>query len=45
MILLTISALAIGGLLMNRMNESKDLYAPKGYMMSLQHRPRKAYAR
>lgn len=40
MLLLTIASLAIGGLLMTRMNEEKDLYAPKGYLVSLQSRPR-----
>ena len=44
MLLLTIASLAIGGLLMTRLNEEKELYAPKGYLVSLQSRPRNVYS-
>lgn len=44
MLLLTVASLAIGGLLMTRMNEEKELYAPKGYLVSLQSRPRNVYS-
>lgn len=44
MLLLTLASLAIGCLLMTRMNEKKELYAPKGYLVSLQSRPRNVYA-
>ena len=44
MLLLTIASLAFGGLLMTRMNEEKELYAPKGYMLSLQSRPRSVFS-
>lgn len=44
MLLLTIASLAIGGLLMTRLNEEKELYAPKGYLVSLQYRPRNVYS-
>jgi hypothetical protein len=44
MLLLTIVSLAFGGLLMTRMNEEKELYAPKGYLARLQSRPRSVYA-
>ncbi|PLK44567.1 hypothetical protein C0V77_08850 [Emticicia sp. TH156] len=40
MLLLTIASLAFGGFLMTRMNEEKEMYAPKGYLASLQSRPR-----
>lgn len=40
MLLLTIASLAFGGLLMTRMKEEKEMYAPKGYLASLQSRPR-----
>jgi len=40
MLLLTIASLAFGGLLMGRMKEEKEMYAPKGYLASLQSRPR-----
>lgn len=43
MLLLTIASIAIGGLLMARMNEEKEMYAPKGYLASLQTRPRSVY--
>ena len=44
MLLLTVISLAIGGLLMTRMNDEKELYAPKGYLVSLQYRPRNVYS-
>jgi len=36
-------AFAVGGLMMTKMRQTNDLYAPKGYMMSLQTRHRSAY--
>lgn len=36
-------AFAVGGLMMTKMRQTNDLYAPKGYMISLQTRPRSAY--
>ena len=36
-------ALVIGGLMMTKVRETEEMYAPKGYMMSLQSRPRNAY--
>lgn len=36
-------AFAVGGLMMTKMRQTNDLYAPKGYMLSLQTRPRSAY--
>ena len=44
MLILTLASIAIGGLLMTRMNEEKELYAPKGYLVSLQSRPRSVYS-
>nr|WP_299424086.1 hypothetical protein [uncultured Emticicia sp.] len=44
MLILTLASIAIGGLLMTRMNEEKELYAPKGYLVSLQSRPRNVYS-
>jgi hypothetical protein len=44
MLLLTITSLAIGGLLMTRLNKERDLYAPKGYLENLQSRPRNVYS-
>ena len=44
MLLITIASLVIGGLLMTRMNEEKERYAPKGYLVSLQLRPRNVYS-
>ncbi|WP_256503987.1 hypothetical protein [Emticicia sp. 21SJ11W-3] len=37
-------AFAVGGLMMTKMRETNELYAPKGYMMSLQSRPRSAFS-
>jgi len=37
-------ALAIGGLMMTKVRETGELYAPRGYMMSLQTRPRNVYS-
>lgn len=45
MFLITIASLVIGGLLMTRMNEEKEMYAPKGYLVRLQSRPRNVYSR
>jgi len=44
MLLLTIASIAIGGLLMARKNDEKEMYAPKGYLVSLQSRPRSVYS-
>lgn len=44
MFLLAIAAVAITGVVMSKMNEEKELYAPKGYMTSLQIRPRSVFS-
>lgn len=44
MLLLTIASLAFGGLMMTRMNEERELYAPKSYINTLQARPRSVFA-
>jgi hypothetical protein len=36
-------ALAIGGIMMAKIRETEELYAPKGYLTSLQSRPRNVY--
>lgn len=41
--LLAALALAIGGIMMTKVRDNEELYAPKGYMMSLQSRPRNVY--
>ncbi len=41
--LLAAIALAIGGLMMTKVREKEEMYAPKGYMTSLQARPRNVY--
>ena len=42
--LLAAIALAVGGLMMTKVRATTELYAPKGYMMSLQTRPRNVYS-
>lgn len=44
MLFLTLAAVAIGGLVMSKMNEERELYAPKPYLVKLNTRPRSAYA-
>ena len=44
MLFLTIAALAIGGIVMSKIKEEKELYAPKGYMMALNTRPRSVFS-
>ena len=41
--LLAALALAIGGFMMTKVRETEELYAPKGYLTSLQSRPRNVY--
>lgn len=41
--LLAALALAIGGIMMTKVRETEELYAPKGYLTSLQARPRNVY--
>jgi hypothetical protein len=41
--LLAALALAIGGIMMTKVRESEEMYAPKGYMISLRSRPRNVY--
>lgn len=36
-------ALAIGGIMMTKVRETEELYAPKGYLTNLQARPRNVY--
>ena len=42
--LLAALALAIGGIMMTKIRETEELYAPKGYLMKLQSRPRNVSA-
>lgn len=42
--LLAALAFAVGGLMMTRLRATSELYAPKGYMTSLQSRPRNVYS-
>lgn len=44
MFLLAIAAIAMTGVVMSKMNEEKELYAPKGYLSSLQSRPRSVFS-
>jgi len=41
--LLAALALAIGGIMMTKVRETEELYAPKGYLVNLQSRPRNVY--
>lgn len=43
MLFLTIAALALGGVVMSKINQERELYAPKGYMVALQTRPRSVF--
>lgn len=41
--LLAALALAIGGIMMSKLRETGELYAPKDYLTNLKSRPRNAY--
>ncbi|MCU0326705.1 MAG: hypothetical protein MUF45_15875 [Spirosomaceae bacterium] len=43
MLFLALAALAVGGLVMSKTNEERELYAPKPYLAKLNTRPRSAY--
>jgi hypothetical protein len=42
--LLAALALVIGGIMMTKIRETNDIYAPKSYLASLQSRPRNVYS-
>ncbi len=42
--LLAALALAIGGIMMTKVRETNEMYAPKGYLARLQSRPRSVYS-
>lgn len=44
MLFLAIAAIAMTGAVMSKMNEERELYAPKGYLSSLQTRPRSVFS-
>jgi hypothetical protein len=43
MIIATFASLIIGGLMVMKQRETEQLYAPKGYLASLQSKPRSVY--
>lgn len=44
MFLLSLACIAIGGVIASKINEERELYAPKSYLNSLMARPRNVYA-
>jgi hypothetical protein len=43
MIILILTTITFGGMMMSRMNNERELYAPKGYLATLQARPRSVF--
>lgn len=44
MLFLSLACIALGGVIMTKINEERDLYAPKSYMTVLASRPKNVYA-
>lgn len=44
MLIAALTSLVVGGFMMMKQKETEQLYAPKGYLVNLQSKPRNVYS-